>query len=186
MEVILLHYQNICSTLSCNCNWQQLNVLDLRGNSNKKKKKTKSGKESELEFDGSGVLHYQNPHSKFYCDFDHSSWRMSFLNAHDSWSPSFLLFSPFFPFNLLRIIHPQLPRKRLDPLEAYIPAVILTEFQIKELGNILYVFFIFSLQMEPRKLTFSAVIHGDYVPSLLHYGYSSAICAPCSWILLML
>jgi len=26
-------------------------------------------------------------------------------------------------------------RKKLDPLEAYVPAVILTEFQIKDLGN---------------------------------------------------
>lgn len=28
-----------------------------------------------------------------------------------------------------------LSRKKLDPLEAYLPAVILTELQIKELGN---------------------------------------------------
>ena len=41
---------------------------------------------------------------------------------------------------LLTNFHRLLSRKRLDPLEAYIPAVILTEFQIKELGNLLYVF----------------------------------------------
>lgn len=31
-------------------------------------------------------------------------------------------------------------RKKLDPLEVYVPAVILTEFQIKDLGNVLIPF----------------------------------------------
>lgn len=31
-------------------------------------------------------------------------------------------------------------RKKLDPLEAYVPAVILTQFQIKDLGNAFLLF----------------------------------------------
>ena len=32
-----------------------------------------------------------------------------------------------------------LTRKKLDPLEVYVPVVILTQFQIKDLGNCLFV-----------------------------------------------
>lgn len=54
-------------------------------------------------------------------------------------------------------------RKKLDPLEAYVPAVILTELQIKDLGNSLscqIIFFLWGLEKlrDDAKITLAMLV----------------------------
>ncbi|KAL0311816.1 UNVERIFIED_CONTAM: hypothetical protein Sradi_5580900 [Sesamum radiatum] len=78
-----------------------------------------------------------------------SPWRMRESRRSVSLSVVFLHFFSLSKVMLTNVEQLQLPlcftffpvltRKKLDPLEAYIPAVILTELQIKELGRYLEV-----------------------------------------------